>query len=262
MLIQNFIYGLIIGLGFIIPGVSGGVIATILGIYETIINKILTFFKDIKNNSLYLIPLIIGIILSVLFFSKIILYLLNNKLFFISYVFIGLILGSIPTLINEIKKKEHKTISLPFFIISFTLGIILYLLENNIEEVSLIPSNFRMALAGIIYAIGKIIPGISGASLLMFLGVYKYFLNVIANPFNLNINIILSFIPFIITFIISAIILLKLINYLFNHYHYYTYSAIIGFVISSIIFIYPHNFNILSIIITLLSFTISYYLSK
>ena len=79
MNIQNLIYGLIIGLGFIIPGVSGGVIATILGIYETIIEKILNFFQDIKNNTKYLLPLIMGIILSVFFFSKIILYLLGKN---------------------------------------------------------------------------------------------------------------------------------------------------------------------------------------
>ena len=262
MLIQNFIYGLIIGLGFIIPGVSGGVIATILGIYENIINKILCFFKDVKNNSLYLLPLILGIILSVLFFSKIILYLLDNKLFFISYVFIGLILGSIPTLIKEIKDKDNENISLSFFIITFTLGIILFILEKNVVEVTNTPSIFTMSLAGIVYAIGKIVPGISGAALLMLLGVYKYFLLIISNPFNISLNIILSFVPFVITFIISAILLLKLINYLFNHYHKYTYSAIIGFVVSSILFIYPGNFNILSIIITTLSFLISYFLSK
>ena len=107
MNIQNLIYGLIIGLGFIIPGVSGGVIATILGIYETIIEKILNFFQDIKNNTKYLLPLIMGIILSVFFFSKIILYLLEEKLFFISYVFIGLILGCIPCLLKEIKTKTN-----------------------------------------------------------------------------------------------------------------------------------------------------------
>ena len=83
MLIRNLIYGLIIGLGFIIPGVSGGVLATILGIYDKIITKLLNFNKDFKNNFAYLCPIIIGIFLSVLFFSKIILYLLNNHLEFI-----------------------------------------------------------------------------------------------------------------------------------------------------------------------------------
>ena len=118
-----------------------------------------------------------------------------------------------------------------------------------------------MTLAGIFYAIGKIIPGISGASLLMLLGVYKYFLNIIANPFLINGQILISFIPFILSFLISAIIILKLINYLLKNYFRPSYSAIIGFVISSILFIYPGNFNLLSIIITLISFLISYYFS-
>ncbi len=261
-MIQNLIYGLIIGLGFIIPGVSGGVIATILGIYETIIERLLNFFKDIKNNTKYLLPLIMGIIISVSFFSKIILFLLEEKLFFISYVFIGLILGCIPCLEKEIKEKTHQNISLLPFLSTFILGIILFLFEKRLPDNNLNPNFLTMTLAGIFYAIGKIIPGISGASLLMLLGVYKYFLNIIANPFLINGQILISFIPFILSFLISAIIILKLINYLLKNYFRPSYSAIIGFVISSILFIYPGNFNLLSIIITLISFLISYYLSN
>ena len=262
MNIQNLIYGLIIGLGFIIPGVSGGVIATILGIYETIIEKILNFFQDIKNNTKYLLPLIMGIILSVFFFSKIILYLLEEKLFFISYVFIGLILGCIPCLLKEIKTKTNQKMAILPFLISFSLGIILFILEKKIPENSLNPSFLTMTLAGIIYAIGKIVPGISGAALLMLIGVYKYLLNIIANPLSINLPIIISLIPFIISFLLSAIVILKLVNYLLKKHFRTSYSAIIGFVISSILFIYPSHFNLLSIIITALAFLISYYLSN
>ncbi len=262
MNIQNLIYGLIIGLGFIIPGVSGGVIATILGIYETIIDKILNFFRDVKENAKYLLPLIMGIILSVFLFSKVILYLLEEKLFFISYVFIGLILGCVPCLVKEIKNKTKQNIAISPFLISFSLGIMLFIWEKKIPETSATPSFLTMALAGVIYAVGKIVPGISGAALLMFIGVYKYLLNIIANPFGINLKVLISLIPFIISFLLSAIIILKLVSYLLKKHFRISYSAIIGFVISSILFIYPGHFNLLSIIITTLSFTISYYLSK
>ena len=86
MILHNFLSGLLIGLGFIIPGVSGSVIATILGLYDKIITKVLNFTKDTKNNLIFLLPIILGILSSVLLFSKIILYLINNKLDFISYV--------------------------------------------------------------------------------------------------------------------------------------------------------------------------------
>lgn len=259
---RNFFYGIIMGIGFIVPGVSGGVIATILGIYEQLISKIINFFQDIKNNSLYLLPIFTGIILSIIIFSKMILYLLNYKLVFISYVFIGLILGCIPFLIKEIKLKTSQKINILPFIITLAIGIILYFIEtknvNNITSINI----FTMLIAGTLYALGKIVPGISGSALLMLIGVYKYFLEIIANPLNFNFSLILSLIPFIISFIISSIIILKLTNYLLQNHFRNTYSAIIGFVISSILFIYPHYFNITSLIITILSFIISYNLSN
>lgn len=262
MYLKNFFYGIIIGIGFIIPGVSGGVLATILGIYDTILDKLNNLFKNFKNNILYLLPIVIGVIISVLLFSKLILYLLNNKLNFISYVFIGLILGCIPYLFKEIKTKTQKNISITYFLITFILGIILFLIEKNNILNNNNPTFLIMLVAGIFYAIGKIVPGISGATLLMLLGVYEYFLSIIANPLTINFKTICLFIPFIISFIFSSIIIIKLIDYLLKQHFRNTYSAIIGFVISSILFIYPNDLSILSIIITLLSFNISYHLSK
>ncbi len=262
MYLKNFFYGIIIGIGFIIPGVSGGVLATILGIYDTILDKLNNLFKNFKENILYLLPIVVGIIISILLFSKLILYLLNNKLNFISYVFIGLILGCIPYLFKEIKNKTQKSISITYLLITFILGIILFLIEkNNIFDTNN-PTFLIMFIAGIFYAIGKIVPGISGAALLMLLGVYEYFLSVIANPLSITFDTILIFIPFIISFIFSSIIIIKLIDYLLKKHFRNTYSAIIGFVLSSILFIYPNNLSILSIIIAFLSFNISYHLSK
>lgn len=262
MFIINFLYGLIIGLGFIIPGVSGGVIATILGIYNEIIDRLNNLFNNFKDNLIYITPIIIGVITSVLLFSNLILYLLENKLFYISYIFIGLILGCIPYLIKEIKIKTNKNVAIIPFVISLLFGITLFFVEKTNISSFTTPNTLVMLIAGLLYAIGKIIPGISGAALLMLLGVYEYFLSIIANPLNLTIDILFSFIPFIISFIISAIIILKLTSYLLNNHFRLSYSVIIGFVISSILFIYPGSFSLLSIIIICFSFLVSYHLSN
>jgi len=78
MYLKNLFLGIILGIGFIIPGVSGGVLATILGIYDEIIYRLNHLFKNFKDNIFYLTPLVTGVIISILFFSKLILYLLNN----------------------------------------------------------------------------------------------------------------------------------------------------------------------------------------
>lgn len=262
MYFKNLFLGIILGIGFIIPGVSGGVIATILGIYDNIINRLNNLFKNFKDNILYLLPLIIGIIISILFFSKLILYLLNNKLNFISYVFIGLILGCIPYLFKEIKIKTQKNMAVIPLVIAFIFGIILFIIEKNSLQNSSKPNFLLMFIAGFLYAVGKIVPGISGAALLILLGIYEYFLSIIANPLTINFNTIITFIPFIFSFLISAIFIVKLINYLLNTHFRMTYSAIIGFIISSILFIYPNTFQPISLIIATFSFIISYFLSK
>lgn len=262
MYLKNLFLGIILGIGFIIPGVSGGVLATILGIYDEIIYRLNHLFKSFKDNIFYLTPLVNGVIISILFFSKLILYLLNNKLNFISYVFIGLILGCLPYLVKEIKVKSNKSIAIIPFIVSLLFGIFLFIIEKNSLATTNNPNFLLMIIAGVFYAIGKIVPGISGAALLMLLGIYEYFLSIIANPLSLTISTIFKFIPFIISFIISSIFILKLIDYLLSNYFRLTYSAIIGFVISSILFIYPNYFSILSLLIAFLSFLISYNLSK
>lgn len=262
MYLKNFLYGLIIGIGFIIPGVSGSVLATILGVYNETLDKLSNIKKNFKENVLYLFPLIFGILISVLLFSKLILFFLNNHLNFISYIFIGLIIGCLPYLFKEIKNKTNKNISLLYFSISFMIGIILFLIEKNNINNNINPNIIIMFIAGIFYSLGKLVPGISGAALLILLGIYEYFLTIIANPLSITINQLILLIPFTISFIISSIFIIKIINYLLKNHFRYTYSAIIGFVISSILFIYPNSFIPIDIIIIIFSFLISYILSK
>ena len=258
MYLKNFFKGLIIGIGFIIPGVSGSVLATVLGVYEEVLRRVSNFFTNTINNIKYLLPLCLGIILSVLLLSKLILYLLNNHLEFISYTFIGLILGCIPFLFKEIKVKCHKFISFKYLLLSIFIGIILFIIENNFITSTSNPSIMLMVVAGFVYSLGKLVPGISGAALLMLLGIYEYLLNILANPFSITFYTFLTLIPFILSFLISSIFIIKIINYLLTNYFYQTFSTIIGFVITSILFIIPNHFNILSIVIVVCSFMIGY----
>ncbi len=262
MLFKNFLYGILIGIGFIMPGVSGGVIATIIGIYDNTIYILNNPFKDIKYTFKFLIPLFIGVITSILLFSKILIFVLNNYKYYTSYAFIGLILGSIPYLFKEVKNREHKNVLLLPLIVSFIFGIILYIISNKLLINNTTITPLKMIIAGFFYATGKIVPGISGSSLLIFLGVYEYLLNIIANPFKIYLIDIYNLLPFIISLLISLVIIIKLVNYLIKNHYLITYSFIIGFILSSVLFIYPHFISLLCVIISSLTFLISYNLSN
>lgn len=256
----NILVGLIIGLGFIIPGVSGGVLAAIMGVYDKIIASLSNLFHDFKKNAWYLFPFIIGIISGILIFSKLLLFLLDNHKYFISYVFIGLIIGCIPYLFKKIKCQEK--ISFMAMVLAFIFGLILFIIQKfyplSYENTNII----IWIIGGVFYAIGKLVPGISGAALLMLIGLYEPLLRIIANPTSINMPIIGKLIPFFLAFLISSVLIIKTINHLLKKHFNHTYSAIIGFTISSILFIIPDSFDIFSPIIIILAFLISYNLSN
>ena len=254
--LKTLISGIIIGIGFIIPGVSGGILAVLLGIYDKIIYSISNFRKDILKNSGFLFVVMSGVLIGSVLFSNVLIYLLETREFAIKYVFMGLIIGGLPSLIKEVKSHDSKNINLISLIIALLFSIGLFVIEktaifkfdsDNLTTINLI-------IAGLFYSTGKIVPGISGAALLMLLGIYEYLLGILANPLSLSFNEILKLIPFFISFVISAILLVKLINYLLKKHYNKTYSAILGFVIGSLLFIFPGlNLNIRGILgITLL----------
>ncbi len=259
--------GIIIGIGVILPGVSGSVIAIMLGIY----NKVIFLLNDSRQSIIEkigkLLPILLGLLIGVMFFGNILLYFYKTYKIEMSYIFIGLILGGIPILNKEIKSKKGK-INYTFLLLSFLISVLLLLMPNIILNTSVQKSHnpFLLLIAGFLYISGKIIPGISSSFFLIILGLYEYILSIMANPFSLGLYDYIKLIPFVIGVLIGLVLLIKLINYLLNNYFINTYSAIIGFVIGSIFAIFPgfkFEFNyILSVVFLILSFYFTYKMSK
>ena len=136
--VKLFFKGIMIGIGKIIPGVSGSVIAMSLGIYEKIINYLSSIFRNTREKIKYLLPVFVGISLPIILGSRIILYFLNNYYFVTMMFFIGLMSGGIKPIFNEIKDKQSKknifimTIPIVVFLI---LDIILKKTRVTIEEI-------------------------------------------------------------------------------------------------------------------------------
>ena len=118
--LSNFIKGVFIGSGAILPGISSGVICMVLGLYEKLLDSVLIFFKDFKQNFKFLFPIVSGIFLGIILFSNILLYCFNIIPCQTKSLFIGLLLGSIYILANSnIKEKKYtnnKSQYISFFI--------------------------------------------------------------------------------------------------------------------------------------------------
>lgn len=173
-----------IGLANIIPGVSGGTIAVVLGIYEKLTESIGEFFsnKDKQKEYLkFLTQIGIGALLGIIIFSKIIEYLYNNFYEQTSFFFLGLIISSIPFIINTSNNMKISLNKVFFFFIGFLLIFLMIFLEkngiitvsnNNIDKITLI-YGLKLLFCGILAAGAMVLPGLSGSFLLIILGEYN-----------------------------------------------------------------------------------------
>ncbi len=262
------IKGFIIGMGKIIPGVSGSMLAITLGIYEKILSAISNIKKEFKQNAPFLMKTGTGIILAIILTSKIIVKCLNNYYLPTMLLFIGMIIGGTPQLIKEIKPPKKSTIIILTLtiILAITLAPHNTIANNHILEYNL--SEFiKLIGIGIIDSASSIIPGISGTAILMMLGYYDTILNTFGNLMNINYlkkNLFIM-IPFIIGFIIGTIIISKIITILFKKYKQSTYLVILIFTLTTTIILLKNTITIshnpLQIILALPLSIIGYYIS-
>lgn len=267
-----FLSGILIGTGMVIPGVSGAVIAVIFGVYDKMIKSLTNLFKNFKNNFMFLFILGLGILVGAIWFSNVLMFLYQRHEVITKFSFIGLILGGVPFLFKEIKLKYNK-INYVAMIFTFILSFVLWIFSKTILQIDLdgnssscIMNFINLFLAGVIYSVGKVIPGISGSFLLIIIGMYEYVLSVIAHPITIGLTQITRLIPFIMGLIIGILVLLKLINFLLEKHYGLTYSIIVGFILGSIPALIPNlSFSkdaFIGILTMIISFILSYKLIK
>ena len=234
------IKGFMMGIANLIPGVSGGTLALTLGIYEDLIGAISHFFKNIKKNLRFLIPLVIGLGISIVLGSKVITESLENYPFATTFFFIGLILGGLPLLCKKVKGTKKSASHLFLFLGTFIFILLLGFLQGT-GEVSLkgigLVGYLLLFGVGAIAAATMVIPGVSGSMVLMLLGYYNPVMDAIKEftHFEDIVPNFLILVPFGIGVLVGIIGIAKLIEFLFQKYETKTYYGVLGFVFASII---------------------------
>jgi len=229
-----FIKGIIIGIGKIIPGVSGSLLAMSLGVYEKTLYKIRYFTKKIEKNILYFFFLGTGILVSIIFGSKIVLYFLNNYYTLTIFLFVGLILGMVPSIQKKVTNKD-----IIYYIVTiFTLILTLFILniksiDNFVYENNFI-SNIQVILIGFIEAFTMVVPGISGTAIFLILGYYEFIMELFSSIFIFITKEIFMVILFFSSFLFSLYLISIWINFMLSKYKKITYAMILGFGYSSI----------------------------
>lgn len=247
-----FLKGFIMGIANIIPGVSGGTLAIILGIYEKLIEILSAFWKNLKENLKFILPLAVGLAAAIILGSYAIDWGLTNFPIATTMFFIGLVIGGIPYIYLKVHKK-YNFVNVSIFIIVAAIVILISLLTLS-KNVSLNKLDFllvvKLFFVGVISAGTMIIPGISGSLVLMNLGYYDGIIGAIKGLTDIhtlghNICVLL---PFGIGVIIGLILIARLIRLLLKRFPVQSYFAILAFVIASIVSIILRmdktNFNV------------------
>ena len=252
-----FLRGIAMGIADIIPGVSGGTIALITGIYKELLNTInlidLNFFQTIlkfqlkkmvsKYNVNFLFSLILGIAFSIIVFSQILLFLFNNFSTPLWSFFFGLIVSSIFFLLKKIKKWEFNVY---FFL---TIGLILGLILQNLN-----PGNFEinyiyLFLCGMLSITAMLLPGVSGAYILILLGAYETMIVTLTEVVKFNSDYFLNLFAFISGALVSIKLFSKFLSWTFKKYTNETFSCLTGFMMGSLPSLWPlrdENSNLIS----------------
>ena len=239
--ISLYLKGVAMGSADVVPGVSGGTIAFIAGIYEELLDSIrsinlssvkllfskgvVSFWKEI--NGTFLVVLLAGILTSILSLARLITYLLANHAILVWAFFFGLIVGSVYFVATKIKKWNVPVI------ISGIIGIaIAYYITITVpaETSQSLPFIF---LAGFIAICAMILPGISGSFILLLIGKYEYILTALKN---IDLSVIITFSVGCVAGLLSFA---SLISWLFRKYHDLTVALLTGFMIGSLNKVWP-----------------------
>ena len=225
--------GFISGVGAITPGLSGGVMMVVFGIYEPLLKWLADIRQNFLRNLLFFIPVGIGGVVGVVAFSAAIdkAYELNAVMF--TWLIIGFIVGTYPSILRTAGKEGRKAWHIIMMLV--IAGVLFYALrwmQSNLD-ISM-PQNFWIwMMCGALTGLGLIVPGLSPSNFLMYMGLYQ---PMAAGVKTLNFGVIIPMLLGLVTVIFA---LAKLISWLFKKHYALLYHIILGVVFGSTLAIVP-----------------------
>ncbi len=255
---KSFFSGAAIGVASSIPGVSGGTIAVILKIYDTIVGAVGGLLKNFKKNVLILLPIFLGVIVAFMPCLLLMDIALNGFIFALVCLFAGFIIGSFPSITDNVKgqKVTNKDIiaAVICFVVTISLGIISVIIKSNntIDDWFQNPNVWlflTLIPVGAIGASALVIPGISGGTLLLILGYYKpiiqYCSEWLKEMLSGNFDHTGALFGIAGCFLVGAILgfffISKFMHFCLSKYRKITFYSIIGFILGSIITLFVNN---------------------
>lgn len=228
--------GVIIGGTMLVPGVSGGSMAMILGIYDRLISAVSSFAKHKKENLAFLVIFSLGGILGILVFANPLLRLIERYPMPMLYFFLGAVAGGIPLIVKQSGAKRLSWRSCLYLILGLlVVSLFAFIPSGSFQsEMNAGPASFLLlAAAGVISAAALVLPGISISYLLLLMGIYDEMMRAVSEfylPFLL---------PLAAGLVLGILLITKGLEYAMTRHPHPTYFIILGFILGSIGELFP-----------------------
>ena len=228
--------GMLVGISGVLPGISGGVLCVVFGVYKPVMEVLSSPFRKIKEHWRLLLPIAVGSAVGFILLVHGVSSLLKNYEILATCVFAGLILGTLPSLIRTAGKEKRTTRSYTAFFVSFAIFFTLFMFLEHGVGFSITPSFFWFVLAGAIWGISIVLPGLSSSAILLFLDLFEPIIEG-AKHFDFGVLI-----PLAIGGVGAIVLFAKLINMLYEKHFSVMSHIIIGIVVATTIPIIPLHF--------------------
>ena len=238
------------------PGVSGGALAAVFGLYERMIMFLADVTKDFKQNCLFFLPVAIGACGGIFIFSVFLNYFFEVAYIQLTWFFVGCIVGVLPYLWMQAGSKGRKTTHVIVLVLSCGIAVFfLSFVGNNLGgQIEL--SFFTWLMSGGLIALGMIVPGLSPSNLLLFLDLYAPMTMAIAEmDFS-------AIIPIGLGGLVTVLIFSRLMAFIFEKAHGFMLHLVIGLVMASTIMIIPWEMSLLCFAALILGILLALWMCK
>lgn len=227
------VQGCIVGIGAILPGVSGGTLCYAFGIYDQLLEVLSNPFKGIKKHWRMLIFVGIGGALGFVGFAGVTNWLLGLNEAVVLCVFVGLIAGTLPDIWKDAGSEGRNKFSIIALAVSFVSILTVFYVFKNVLTLTIAPNFVGWLLCGLLWGLSFIVPGFSSSTLLLFFGIYD---EMSAGISHLDFSVL---IPLGIAMLATLLLLSKLMKFVFDKYHSIVSHCVMGFVIATTLMILP-----------------------
>lgn len=232
--IVTFLKGMWIGGTMTVPGISGGSMAMILGIYDRLIKAVNHAIKLEKESLLFLLRFLVGAVIGLVLFSKAVPYLLTQFPYPMHFFFLGCVVGGIPMIFRAAQVKKFSWKIIVYLILGIVLVSLIALIPKGLfVSAQGIKGVFLQLVGGIIIAVALVLPGISVSHMLYMLGLYETVTTAVGN---LD---VLSILPLGIGVVAGILLTAKVMEKAMERAPQFTYLVVLGFLFGSVPELFP-----------------------